>query len=786
MHQDKKTAELTVIDSQKDKDKGRDIAYFKPKDLLPYWVEKRMHPTLLLRLYALIGHYRILRNLSTYHNAHKKEIKGKHKGATKSTALMKRSGNPSPIEQSLLLLREKATALIEQKYNSENVESFLSSFPKEVALASYVGSVGAFTEIEEDVFYEDYPQRGDYAKKSSYQSAVNGYLRKKQAHDKKIKRQRLKREQWLKKSKEVAERKKVKAAFLQAKQKQAEFKKSLPYYQELLSRIIKGANELLYQLRQKPTTQDAGGVYVGRRYHDKPLGKDSLLALYFNRSFGAKGLDQAICNLIGSGHLSQTTTPLKAIDYFCSQISESGVRQAIALDGQCGFSLKDKDFNNHLLGIGGSGSGKTELILLLVEYLMNNKKDSPMLLIEPHGPLCKQIVALCKDKDRLVYLTGDYLSKGSRFCYNPLFFTHPEKEELTFNYRMAISNRATNLKLAFGVALPKGEFSTQMQNLLYNCLVVLLHTNDTSLFHLIDLMRVVGKKGEMKSPYAEIVTDFYDQEIKAYFAHTFTQNTLIATRNAVVTRLEGMFASESSKSLFFCEQSSFDLKDLFFENKIVLVSAETMNFTSEAIKLLGSMLTTEYDEWLDVRAARFGVEGNPNAYLFMDEAGMFLTEHIAAMADERRKFGAAMCIFAQRRGQFIGNVWESITTNANTFMVGRGGHFDKICKDCSITGVNLKGEVGEFATKDFNGSIFRLRVDSRLVKAKEKMNLGIEPSFMASQLKSYYQSVHYKPSVYLDIPTHQDEDSGEESTQNAKAKTGNKFDFLYETNENDQ
>jgi hypothetical protein len=129
--------------------------------------------------------------------------------------------------------------------------------------------------------------------------------------------------------------------------------------------------------------------------------------------------------------------------------------------------------NHHTYILGGSGSGKSELMKTDI-HVSVKKNDSSIILIDPHGDAAKQVARSVEDKERLTYLDL-YLAKNKIFTINPLQIECKDEETIAISTQELISVFATALNL---------EWSLNMEALLVPCISTLLRKGDSDLYEL--------------------------------------------------------------------------------------------------------------------------------------------------------------------------------------------------------------------------------------------------------------------------------------------------------------
>lgn len=325
------------------------------------------------------------------------------------------------------------------------------------------------------------------------------------------------------------------------------------------------------------------------------------------------------------------------------------------------FGLKAKDRQRHMYVIGKTGMGKSTLLEnMAIQDLQNGEG---LAFIDPHGSAIETLLEYIP-KDRV----KDVVYFAPFDMENPIAFN--VMEDVGYDKRhLVVSGLMATFKKIWEDA-----WSARMEYILTNTLLALLEYPDATL---LGVNRMYTDKAyrakvvdNVKDP---VVKDFWTKEFAGY-TDRFTQEATPAIQNKI-----GQFTGNPLiRNIIGQPKSSFDIRELMDNNKILLINLSKGLVGDTNMRLLGSMLVTRI-----FLAAMSRAELNPTElkkaeqfYLYVDEFQNFANDTFSEILSEARKYSLNLIIAHQYVEQMEEQVRAAVFGNVGTTVAFRVGPFD--------------------------------------------------------------------------------------------------------------
>lgn len=390
--------------------------------------------------------------------------------------------------------------------------------------------------------------------------------------------------------------------------------------------------------------------------------------------------------------------------------------------------IKEEDRLRHTYVVGGSGSGKTELLKVMVNEYKNNHPEAAVIVLDPHGDMVEDI-AKWQNDERLVYL-DPYLAKDKTFTINPLQppkGSTPEAREVIAQQIMGAFEEL--LKGGAGASL-----STNMRALVVPCLIVLLDKGDASLTDLQtflnddhnDLLIALGQKSERPA-------------IRRFFEREFADKSFTVTKQSLRTKLQSLFNS----GVFYNVvngKNTVELEEAINQKKTILFNLAKGRIGNESSEALGRFIIALLQ---GIALRRQDVEKSQRVpvHVFIDECQNYIGTSTQTILEEARKYGVHLTLAQQVAGRGMNPEMRTVVlNNTNIKMVGRTAEDQRMAK---LLGLELgdvqKLPVGEFYCRAGNLDTFKFIGSGHLLGGAADMSPEEQTVTRTRQEASHYR-----------------------------------------------
>jgi len=326
------------------------------------------------------------------------------------------------------------------------------------------------------------------------------------------------------------------------------------------------------------------------------------------------------------------------------------------------FGVKDTDRTKHMYIIGKSGMGKSTLLEnIAVQDIQNG---NGLCFIDPHGSAVDTF---------LDYIPEDRVDDVVYFA--PFDFEHP----IAFNVMENVDDDkrslvAQGLLSSFKKIWGEDTFSDRMEHIVSNTLLALLeHPGSTMLSISRMFVDIPFQKQVIRSITDPIVKQFWTQEY-ASWSDSYRRDAYSAVLNKI-----GQFTSNPViRNIVGQEKSSFDIRELMDNKKILLVNLSIGQVGESNANLLGSMLTTKIFLAGMSRAdlSKPELAAAPNFYLYIDEFQNLANDSFADILSQSRKYKLNLTLAHQYIEQMPDTVRAAVFGNVGTMVTFRVGATD--------------------------------------------------------------------------------------------------------------
>lgn len=321
--------------------------------------------------------------------------------------------------------------------------------------------------------------------------------------------------------------------------------------------------------------------------------------------------------------------------------------------------------HKHALITGNTGSGKSELLKLLLHEIATKTNES-IVVIDPHGDLSLQLVSLLANecKDRLIYFDPFLMEQEARYpVINPLFTDNNNPQHR--------DTLASHLTSALCELLPN-EFSVNMKTLLLPCISVLLQKENATL---VDLQKLIKGDKEL----LQFVKSHGEQH--SLFFDNIHDTLYQSTKSAIFTKLQSLLNSRAFYNIT-CHTNTINLSQALQDNKIILFNLDKGRIGEEQSQAFGKLLMAQIKNHVMQQS-----HGKRNrVYLAIDEAHNFVSDSMESIIIETRKYNLSLILSTQHSKQ-LGSIEDTILANVGALFIGTNAHdaLQKVASVCSCS-----------------------------------------------------------------------------------------------------
>jgi hypothetical protein len=394
--------------------------------------------------------------------------------------------------------------------------------------------------------------------------------------------------------------------------------------------------------------------------------------------------------------------------------------------------IPESDRRRHTYIVGKSGSGKSELLKLLLYSYTRRLGFCTTILVDPHGDIADEVSRFKENRttDRLV-LVDPYLDKfGKRKpCINPFDIRDRSPQNVDIVAQALLG--------AFKELLQNTSLTTQMEALLVPCLTVLLHREGSTL---LDLQRFMND--EKNDDLVELGTQSEIKTHRIFFKDRFYERTFTVTKASISTKLQSILNSETFYHLTV-GKSTLDIEEALNSRKLVVFNLSKGRLGSDTSEAFGRFIIALVQSAILKRASQQKGERVP-VHMFIDEFQNYVSESMKEVLAESRKYGLHLTLAQQYVGQEMDTAFkDAILTNTQIKMTGLGSNktVSPIAKEMGLDESEiLRLGVGSFFVKVGNRPTYRMYAPTFLLGNRNAMTWEEWHGVREHQLAEYYRN----------------------------------------------
>jgi energy-coupling factor transporter ATP-binding protein EcfA2 len=322
------------------------------------------------------------------------------------------------------------------------------------------------------------------------------------------------------------------------------------------------------------------------------------------------------------------------------------------------FGIRRADRRAHMYIIGKTGTGKSTLLETLIRQ--DIRSGEGLLLIDPHGDLVEKVLARIPEhrKDDLIYFNVP--DSAAPLGFNPLERVPPASRPLAASGILEVFKKLW------------AEFwGPRSEHILRNALLARLDQPQATLA---DVLRLFDDRDFRRNAAERVanaqVRNFWLREFEGY-----TTRFRVEAIAPIQNKVGAFLANPISQRILTRERSSFDLRQVMDEGKLLLVNLSKGKMGEDTAALIGALLVTKVG-LAALNRAEIAEEDRRDFYVYLDEFQSFTTLSLANMLSELRKYHVGMVLAHQYISQLDPHVRDAILGNAGTIVSFRLGLID--------------------------------------------------------------------------------------------------------------
>lgn len=325
------------------------------------------------------------------------------------------------------------------------------------------------------------------------------------------------------------------------------------------------------------------------------------------------------------------------------------------------FGIKAADRSKHMYVIGKSGMGKSTLLENMA--IQDIQNGNGVCFVDPHGGTAEKLLEYIPEeriKDVLYFAPFDM---SHPIAFNIMEDVGDEKRHLVVNGLMNVFEK-----------IWEDAWSARMAYILQNTLLALLEYPGATLL-------AVNRMYTDKEFRNKVVANVTDVSVRSFWVDEYAKYTdkYVQEATPAIQNKIGQFAGNPLiRNIIGQPKSSFDLRKIMDEKKILIVNLSKGRVGEGNARLLGSMLITKIYLSAMSRADEHAstLSKLPPFYLFVDEFQSFADKSFADILSEARKYKLCLTMAHQYIEQMEEEVRDAVFGNVGTMVAFRVGAYD--------------------------------------------------------------------------------------------------------------
>lgn len=327
--------------------------------------------------------------------------------------------------------------------------------------------------------------------------------------------------------------------------------------------------------------------------------------------------------------------------------------------------MKSPDRSRHMYIIGKSGSGKSETIARFA--LEDIKAGHGVAVVEPHGDLIERILQnIPRERiDDVIVFNPSDLERP--MCLNMLEVKDDSMKDMAVQEMIAI----------FYKLFPPEMIGPMFEHHMRNAMLTLMSDPEQpgSIIEIPRMFSDVDFQNKWRAKITDpVVMSYWVNEVDK--TSDFHKSEMLGY---LISKVGRFVENEMMRNIIGQQRNSFDFRDVMDKKKILLVNLSKGKTGDVNSELLGLIIVSKL-QMAALGRADMPEEDRKDFYLYIDEFQNFITDSIATILSEARKYRLNLIIAHQYVGQLVKNndtkIKDAVFGNVGTMFVARIGPED--------------------------------------------------------------------------------------------------------------
>ena len=314
------------------------------------------------------------------------------------------------------------------------------------------------------------------------------------------------------------------------------------------------------------------------------------------------------------------------------------------------FGMPRSDRGRHLYIIGQTGAGKSGMLELLT--ISDIYSPYGFAVIDPHGDYAQNVLKRIPPERAADVVYFNPADTAYPMGFNPLEVYDPTLKNHTCSELIGVIKR-----------IFENSWGPRLEYILRYSILALLDYPDATM---LDITRILTEK-KFRS---EVLGHVVDPVVRNFWLIEFASwnDKFMAEAVAPILNKVGAFtANPLVRNIIGQPKSSFNIRKIMDENKILVVNLSRGLVGEDNASLLGALLVTKVQMAAMSRADIPGEQRTP-FYLYVDEFQNFATDSFATILSEARKYGLSLTVANQYTAQMMDEVKDAVFGNVGSII----------------------------------------------------------------------------------------------------------------------